>query len=66
MLSLLREMKNNFDKVEKYETAVNSIDEELTTYLIDISNESLSVSENEVLASVFDSVRDLERIGTLC
>ena len=36
-----------YDKVEKYETAVNSIDEELTTYLIDISNESLSVSENE-------------------
>lgn len=54
-----------FDKVEKYETAVNSIDEELTTYLIDISNESLSVSENEVLASVLDSVRDLERIGDL-
>ena len=54
-----------FDKVEKYETAVNSIDEELTTYLIDISNESLSVSENEVLASVLDSVRDLERMGDL-
>ena len=54
-----------FDKVEKYETAVNSIDEELTTYLIDISNESLSVSENEILASVLDSVRDLERIGDL-
>ena len=37
----------------------------MTTYLIDISNESLSVSENEVLASVLDSVRDLERIGDL-
>ena len=47
-----------FDKVEKYETAVNSIDEELTTYL-------LSVYENEILASVLDSVRDLERIGDL-
>ena len=41
-----------FDKVEKYETAVNSIDEELTTYLIEISNELLSVYENEILASV--------------
>ncbi len=51
-----------FGKVEKYETAVNSIDEELTTYLIDIFNELLSVSENEILASVLDSVRDLERI----
>ena len=54
-----------FDKVEKYETAVNSIDEELTTYLIEISNELLSVYENEILASVLDSVRDLERIGNL-
>ncbi len=54
-----------FDKVEKYETAVNSIDEELTTYLIEISNELLSVYENEILASVLDSVRDLERIGDL-
>ena len=43
-----------FDKVEKYETAVNSIDEELTTYY-----------ENEILVSVLDSVRDLERIGDL-
>ena len=54
-----------FDKVEKYETAVNSIDEELTTYLIEISNEFLSVYENEILVSVLDSVRDLERIGDL-
>ncbi|MBM7642248.1 Na/Pi symporter [Streptococcus loxodontisalivarius] len=51
------------DKVHKYEEAVNTIDEELTTYLIDISNESLSQSENEVLASVLDSSRDIERIG---
>ena len=43
-----------FDKVEKYETAVNSIDEELTTYLIEISNEFLSVYENEILVSVLD------------
>ena len=57
--------KQYFDKVEKYETAVNSIDEELTTYLIEISNELLSVYENEILASVLDSVRDLERIGNL-
>ena len=33
--------------------------------MIDSSNESLSGSENEVLASVVDSVRDLERIGDL-
>lgn len=50
-------------KVEKYENAVNTIDQELTTYLIDISNEALNESENEVLASALDSSRDLERIA---
>lgn len=50
-------------KVEKYENAVNTIDEELTSYLIDISNEALNESENEVLASSLDSSRDLERIA---
>lgn len=50
-------------KVEKYENAVNTIDEELTSYLIDISNEALNESENEVLASALDSSRDLERIA---
>ena len=51
------------DRVRRYEKAVNTIDEELTTYLVDISNEALSPSENEVLAGILDSSRDLERIG---
>lgn len=51
------------EKVRRYEKAVNTIDEELTTYLVDISNEALSPSENEVLAGILDSSRDLERIG---
>mgnify|MGYP000308580888 CR=1 FL=1 len=42
-----------FDKVEKYETAVNSIDEELTTYLIEISNELLSVYEKRNFGKLF-------------
>ncbi|MGT2743968.1 Na/Pi cotransporter family protein [Streptococcus phocae subsp. phocae] len=50
-------------KVRRYEKAVNTIDEELTTYLVDISNEALSPRENEVLAGILDSSRDLERIG---
>ena len=33
--------------------------------MIEISNEFLSVYENEILVSVLDSVRDLERIGDL-
>ncbi|HEP3998013.1 TPA: Na/Pi cotransporter family protein [Streptococcus pyogenes] len=51
------------EKVKRYERAVDTIDEELTTYLVDISNEALSLSENEVLAGILDSSRDLERIG---
>lgn len=50
-------------KVNKYEDAVNNIDEQLTHYLIDLSNEILSESENEVLAGILDSSRDLERIS---
>lgn len=50
-------------KVQKYEDAVNNIDEQLTHYLIDLSNEILSESENEVLAGILDSSRDLERIS---
>ncbi|MGT2742805.1 Na/Pi cotransporter family protein [Streptococcus plurextorum] len=50
-------------QVHAYEKAVNSIDEELTTYLIAISNEALNPSENEVLAGILDATRDLERIG---
>lgn len=51
------------DKAEKYENAVNTIDEELTRYLISISSESLNQHESEVLSSILDSSRDLERIG---
>lgn len=51
------------DRVHKYEKAVNTIDEDLTNYLIAISNEALNPSENEVLAGVLDATRDLERVG---
>lgn len=53
------------EKVRRYEKAVNTIDEELTTYLVDISNEALSPSENEVLAGILDSSRDLEKLETI-
>lgn len=51
------------EKVHKYEQAVNTIDEELTKYLIDLSREQLSPHEGEVLTALLDSSRDLERIG---
>ncbi|MGT2803008.1 Na/Pi cotransporter family protein [Streptococcus henryi] len=51
------------DKAEKYEHAVNTIDEELTKYLIELSGETLTQHESTVLSSILDSSRDLERIG---
>lgn len=51
------------EKGHKTEEAINSIDEELTRYLIDLSSEPLSQKESEILTNILDSSRDLERIG---
>ncbi|MFC3928039.1 Na/Pi cotransporter family protein [Streptococcus caprae] len=51
------------EKVQKYEDVVNKLDQELTQYLIALSNEPLNEQENEVLAGILDSARDLERIS---
>lgn len=50
-------------KVQRYEDAVNNIDEQLTHYLIDLSKANLAESESEVLAGILDASRDLERIS---
>lgn len=50
-------------KIATFEATVDNIDEALTSYLVNISNESLSPRENELLAGVLDATRDLERIG---
>lgn len=51
------------EKTQKFEDTINNVDEELTKYLIDLSSEQLSQHESEILSSVLDSSRDLERIG---
>ncbi|GGE37093.1 Na/Pi cotransporter family protein [Streptococcus himalayensis] len=51
------------EKGHKTEEAINSIDVELTRYLIDLSSEPLSQKESEILTNILDSSRDLERIG---
>ncbi|MEW4354454.1 Na/Pi cotransporter family protein [Streptococcus pneumoniae] len=51
------------EKGHKTEEAINTIDEELTRYLIDLSSEPLSQKESEILTNILDSSRDLERIG---
>ena len=51
------------EKGHKTEEAINTIDEDLTRYLIRLSSEALSPRESEVLTNILDSSRDLERIG---
>ncbi len=51
------------EKGHKTEEAINTIDEQLTRYLISLSSEALSQKESEVLTNILDSSRDLERIG---
>ena len=51
------------EKGHKTEEAINTIDEQLTRYLISLSGEALSQKESEVLTNILDSSRDLERIG---
>ncbi len=51
------------DKTQKFEDTINNVDEELTKYLIDLSSEQLNQHESEILSSILDSSRDLERIG---
>lgn len=51
------------EKGHKTEEAINTIDEQLTRYLIRLSSEALSQKESEVLTNILDSSRDLERIG---
>lgn len=51
------------EQVLKFEAVVNHIDEALTSYLIALPKEMLSENENEVLAGMLDSARDLERIS---
>lgn len=51
------------EKGHKTEEAINTIDEQLTRYLISLSSEALNQKESEVLTNILDSSRDLERIG---
>lgn len=51
------------DKTQKFEDTINNVDEELTKYLIELSSEQLNQHESEILSSLLDSSRDLERIG---
>lgn len=60
---ILNQNEKTAEKGHKTEEAINTIDEDLTRYLILLSSEALSPRESEVLTNILDSSRDLERIG---
>ena len=60
---ILEQKEKTAEKGHKTEEAINRIDEDLTRYLIDLSQEPFSQQESEVLTNILDSSRDLERIG---
>ena len=60
---IVHQNEKTAEKGHKTEEAINTIDDDLTRYLIRLSSEALSPRESEVLTNILDSSRDLERIG---
>ena len=45
------------------EEAINNLDRVITDYLVELSRESLSKSESKLQHSLFQNIRDIERVG---
>ncbi len=52
-------MRKTAEKEVINEEAINTIDDDLTRYLIRLSSEALSREKSEVLTNILDSSRDL-------
>ncbi|SDI32977.1 Na/Pi cotransporter family protein [Natribacillus halophilus] len=55
--------RKNAERASQYEEAINHLDREITNYLMQISNRSLSSENSYVHSALFNTVRDIERIG---
>lgn len=51
------------EKVYANETLINTLEESITTYLVDLSKCELSDKEKNIVAATFHIVNDIERIG---
>lgn len=58
-----KQENKDYETVETLEEAVNTIDQELTGYLMLVSAEKLSVTESNELSAMIDITKYLERIG---
>ena len=52
-----------FEKVEKREEKINTIDQEITKYLALLSKQDFGEKEGEEIATYLDLCRDIERVG---
>ncbi|QQK79720.1 Na/Pi cotransporter family protein [Salicibibacter cibi] len=55
--------RKNAEMAGRYEEAINNLDHEITNYLMQISNRSLSTENSYVHTMLLDTIRDIERIG---
>ncbi|MBB6448866.1 phosphate:Na+ symporter [Geomicrobium halophilum] len=51
------------ERIVQYEEAINNLDRTITDYLMQLSNRSLSNENSYLHTMLFDTVRDIERIG---
>jgi phosphate:Na+ symporter len=61
--SFLNKDSRNFKQLNELEDAIDNLQEEITLYLVDISQQSLEPSQSDELPVWMHSVNDLERIG---
>ena len=52
-----------FEKVEKREEKINTVDQEITKYLAILSKQDFGEKEGEEIATYLDLCRDIERVG---
>lgn len=60
---VMNKHRKHADTALQVEGALNSLDKEITNYLIKISNNTLSESDSALHTTLLDTVRDIERIG---
>lgn len=60
---VMNKQRKHADLATQVEGALNSLDKDITNYLIKISNNTLSETDSALHTTLLDTVRDIERIG---
>jgi len=64
--SFINESEDLIKVVYEKEELINYLEREITSYLVKLSQKSLSEEQTEVVTSLFHTINDLERIGDHC